>query len=134
MTEAQRLVEAGRLLSSAVFVGFKVPYVDELAQVMKDPQPGDLVWEFSTQLRSLYDPEHAATAVGWFARRDEKPRWTREAWDEMQAGEPYENCPVDHVWVIRPWFDPTREFTWENAEFFRLPLGWRYRLPSGILL
>ncbi len=123
MTEAQRLIAAAKLLSSAVFVGRPVPYVEELARVMRDPKPGDLVWESTTQYRSLRDPEHAATALGWFVRYDEKLRCTDGVCREMGTDELCEDCPLDPVTVIRPWFDPTQEFTWGNCEFFVLPLN-----------
>lgn len=131
MTEAQRLIAAGRLLMEATIVSSDPPpIVRELWDRQKDPRPGDLVWERSTRVRSLQDPEHAATAVGWFVRRDSRPVATREQWEDPDQGwrdhpgQPYEECDTEPTWVIRPWFDQDAEFEWVNAEFLVLPLGW----------
>lgn len=128
MTEAQRLIAAGRLLRDAVAAGHPDAGVTQrLRERMRSPQVGDLVWETSTEYLSLRDPDHAARALGWYVRRGESPWLSREAWDaspeaHQYPGQPYGDSPGREVWVIRPWRDPTSEYAWENAWLLALPL------------
>lgn len=130
MTEAQRLIAAGLLLQRTTLVGNPAPVVDQISERMRNPQPGDLVWETSTSLRSLRDPAWAEKALGWFVERGQSPWASREEWarDECEwreyAGQPYEECPTRLVWIIRPWGDPDGRFVWENAKLLGLPLDW----------
>ncbi|ONH62371.1 hypothetical protein CcI49_03050 [Frankia sp. CcI49] len=128
MTEAQRLIAAGRLVrTTASFGNPEAGYIQRLRERMSTPRVGDLVWETSTEPLSLRDPDHAARAVGWYVRRGESPWLSREDWDadpesHEYPGQPYEDSPGREVSVIRPWRDPASEYAWENAELSVLPL------------
>lgn len=130
MTEAQRLVAAGRMLWSATLIGNPPPSTRRLIERMRNPQPGDLVWESSTALRALRDPAWADRVLGWFVKRGLSPWVSREEWESADCewrerdGQPYEECPTRQIWIIRPWGNPTGEFSWENAELLALPLDW----------
>jgi hypothetical protein len=130
MTEAQRLIAAGRLLRATTLVGNPARSVERLDARMRNPRPGDIVWETSTSLRSLRDAAWAERAVGWYVTQGQSPWVSREEWEggdcewREDPGQPYEECPTRLVWVIRPWGNPDGEFTWENAELLALPLDW----------
>jgi hypothetical protein len=137
MTEAQRLIAAARLLRAMVMLGNpQAGDVTDLRQRMDTPQPGDLVWETSTAIRALTDPQHALVCLGWYLAPGFQPDTTREQWEStpdrhQYSGQPWADSPGQNVHVIRPWGDPRGEYVWRNAEVLALPLelaippGWR---------
>lgn len=129
MSEAQRLIAAGRLLYNMVLLGDRAAGdVVRLRARMENPQPGDLVFETSTAELALRDRRHAEVALGWYVRTGVAPWASREEWaaspDRHEyPGQPYEDSPGRQVLIIRPWGSPRGEYVWDNAELRVLPLG-----------
>jgi hypothetical protein len=82
---------------------------------MKDPQPGDVVVEWST----LGFKRGDGTRCGVLLRKERGPTHTLEDWKAMGGGD--EEIPTQLVWVIRLDFDDGREFRWSNAAFIAIP-------------
>ncbi len=128
MTEAQRLIAAARLLRTTISVADRRAGVTtEIRQRMEHPQPGDLVWETSTALRALQDPQHALVCLGWYLRRASRPWYGPQEWAadpdaHEYPGQPYADAPGRTVHIIRPWGNPAGEYAWDNAELLTLPL------------
>lgn len=137
MTEAQRLIAAARLLQDALLVAIpRAGLALDIRQRMQQPQPGDLVWETSTAIRALQDPQHALVCLGWYLRPGFQPDVTQQEWEtnpdrHEYRGQPWADSPGQNVHVIAPWGNPRGEYVWRNAELLALPLelaippGWR---------
>lgn len=116
------LVGSGLKLWDSQLIGNQPPATRERYQKMRNPRPGDWVFEWTA-----YDAD-VVTRVGRLVLDRQEPVWTKEAWAEAGGGdEPIATERAFYVELV-----DGRLFRWTNAGILRLFTLSSYRNRSGI--
>jgi hypothetical protein len=122
MPRRRMMIMMGLCLRNATRVGNPAPIVQRMDERMRNPQPGDLVYETSTARRpgsELYGLGILiAHRIEWWSSDED---WARAMADEPESLRSDDNRPTDHAWYIQ--FGPGEQnvYRWVNCEFMMLP-------------
>jgi hypothetical protein len=134
-TEARlrRLVACnGYAAYQLTLVGNPAPFVQEVGDRIRHPQPGDVVLETSTFYHWARKPDgEPGPALGVLLRKVQEPIMSREQFDKLHADgdyynepdETYESLPTELIWYIEPLDGAVPEYRWHNADFIGLHSG-----------
>jgi hypothetical protein len=118
------LIAMARHLQTASLVGNPAPVVQRIYERIKNPQPGDLVVESSTGVRTR-DLDTRTKAFGILIEHRNEWWETDAEWEAQKRAEGWdddEDRRVDHAWYIQYGNDPGDVCRWVNCDFLAIPI------------
>lgn len=116
------LIAMARHLQTASLVGNPAPVVRRIYERIKNPQPGDLVVEWSMGVRG--DTETRFKAFGILIEHRNEWWETDAEWEALKAedgGLTEDDRMVDRAWYIQYGNDPEAICRWVNCDFLAIP-------------
>lgn len=117
------IIAIARHLRSACLVGHPAPIVERMSQRMRNPRPGDLVFEPTMSASRRVDTR--IKALGYLIEKRIEWRRTDEEWaaDKTEdGGLTDEDRMTDKVWYVQYGSNPVDVCRWTNCTFEMIPV------------